>query len=455
MPTVNTSYLTIEALRALSDADFAALWEAVPTDRQAYYQRMYTVELNRAQAGTSDLAEFDALSKLIASYQATGLIPLGDYWLATPERIQERVRDGLPAEHAITSHAKAEPKQVSPLLYVGAAGIAIVMLFITGARLSSIGKPVPPIAALRTLTATATPLRSSTPILTPTTTPLALENQDAIIRGGSDRTYSSITAYPISLRVFPSNDSQPRVFVVQRKVIDTAEWQFDPNPDTASYIAGLSARPVLGIPYSEENATLFDQLGTASVFTLQLTTGATLRFRFVSQNSIHRSETSAFRQAETGLILVLIGQRDDTGAPTAIRRMISAIYESEQEVSTDGSLVSLNGTPLPTITPAPTATPVERLDVQLISVHTTSAYLKAQLRIVNRRLSPVIFTPDSIWLALGYSPQPTEPRIPAEGLTPFTLLPGQAVDMSVFWAYGSEQFGVIGVEGDYLYAIRF
>jgi hypothetical protein len=293
MPTTNTSYQTIEALRALSDADFAALWEAVPTDRQAYYQRMYTAELNRAQAGTSDLAEFDALSKLIVSYQATGLIPLGDYWLATPERIQERVRDGTTAEHAITSHAKAEPKRISPLLYVGAAGIAVVMLFVTGTRLSSIGKPVPPIAALRTLNATVTPLRSSTPVLTPTATPLALENQDAIIRGGTDRTYGNITAYPISLRVFSTDGSQPRVFVVQRKVIDTAEWQFDPNPDTASYIAGLSARPVLGIPYSEENAALFDQLGAASVFTLQLNTGATLRFRFVSQNTVHRSETSA------------------------------------------------------------------------------------------------------------------------------------------------------------------
>jgi hypothetical protein len=454
MPTVNTSYLTIEALRALSDADFAALWEAVPTDRQAYYQRMYTAELNRAQAGTSDLAEFDALSKLIASYQATGLIPLGDYWLATPERIQERVRNGATSDLPDTKSAKVEPKRVSPLLYIGAAGIAVVMVVITGARLSSVGKPITPVAAARTLTATVTPLRSSTPLLTPTATPLALENQDAIIRGGTDRTYGSITAYPISLRVFPTDNSQPRVFVVQRKVIDTAEWQFDPNPDTASYIAGLSARPVLGIPYSEENAALFDQFGAASALTLQLNTGATLRFRFISQNSVHRSETSAFRQAETGLILALIGQRDESGAPTAIRRMISAIYAPEQEVSADGALVSLNGTLLPTVTPAPTATPVERLDVQLISVHTTPGYLKAQLRIVNHRLSPIVFTPDSIWLALGYSPLPIEPRIPAEGLTPFTLLPSQAADVSILWVYIGEPFALLGVN-DYLYSVEF
>jgi hypothetical protein len=135
--------------------------------------------------------------------------------------------------------------------------------------------------------------------------------------------------------------------------------------------------------------------------------------------------------------------------------MISAIYEPEQEVSADGALVSLNGTLLSTVTPAPTATPVERLDVQLISVHTTPGYLKAQLRIVNRRLSPLVFTPDSIWLALGYSPQPTEPRLPSEGLRPFPLLPGQAVDVSMYWAYGNEQFGVIGVGNDYLYTVRF
>jgi hypothetical protein len=130
-------------------------------------------------------------------------------------------------------------------------------------------------------------------------------------------------------------------------------------------------------------------------------------------------------------------------------------YWPEQEVSSDGALVALDGTALPTATLAPTATPIERLDVQLIAVHTTSSYLKAQLRIVNRRLSAVEFTPDSIWLALGYNPQQTEPRIPAEGLTPFTLLPGQAVDVSVYWAYGSEQFGVIGVGNDYLFAVRF
>ena len=94
-------------------------------------------------------------------------------------------------------------------------------------------------------------------------------------------------------------------------------------------------------------------------------------------------------------------------------------------------------------------------DVRLIAVHTTSGYLKAQLRIVNRRLSAVEFNPDSIWLVLGYSPQPTEPRIPAEGLTPFTLLPGQAVDVSVFWAYAGERYGVIGVNTEYKYGLLF
>lgn len=446
-----TLYRSVDALRVLPEADLTALWEVVPTDRQQYYQRMYAGEVNREKASSSDLAEYEAVSRLIAKYQETGLIPLGEYWLATPERIQQLVRDGLPAESTTIRTGKPASKQWLPFMFVGVGIIAVAMVFITGARLSSIGKPVTP---LQTLTITPTPQRSSTPILTPTLTPLALENQDAIIRGGTDRNAGNITAYPISLKVFPGDGSQPRVFVVQRKVIDTAEWQFDPNPDTASYIAGLSARPVIGIPYSEENEALFKKSGAASIFMLQLNTGATLRFRFVNQNAVQRSETSPFRQSGTGLILVLIGQRDETGAPTAIRQMITANYWSGQELSADGALIPIDGTLFPTITPVPTATPVERLDVQLISVHTTSGYLKAQLRIVNRRLSTVEFTPDSIWLALGYSPQPTEPRIPAEGLRSFILLPGQAVDITAYFAYTDERYGVIGIEDEYQYSCR-
>jgi len=446
-----TLYRSVDALRVLPEADLTALWEVVPTDRQQYYQRMYAGEVNREKASSSDLAEYEAVSRLIAKYQETGLIPLGEYWLATPERIQQLVRDGLLAESTTVRTGKPASKQWLPFMFVGAGIIAVAMVFITGARLSSIGKPV---TALQTLTIPPIPQRSSTPILTPTLTPLALENQDAIIRGGTDRNVGNIAAFPISLKVFPADSSQPRVFVVQRKVVDTAEWQFDPNPDTASYIAGLSARPVIGIPYSEENEALFKKSGAASIFTLQLNTGATLRFRFVNQNEVQRSETSPFRQSGTGLILVLIGQRDETGAPTAIRQMIVANYWPEQEVSGDGALIPIDGTPFPIITPVPTATLVERLDVQLISVSTTSEYLKAQLRIVNRRLSAVEFKPDSIWLALGYSPQPTEPRIPAEGLIPFILLPGQAVDISIFWAYIEEQFGVIGVGNDYRFGVQ-
>lgn len=454
-PAIDTTlYRNIESLQALPDTDFTALWEVVPTDRQQYYERMYSAEVSREQAGSSDQAEYEAVGKLIAKYQETGLIPLGDYWLATPDRIQKTVQNGLPAPSQSIGNMNPESKRFSLPMLVGAAVIAVVLVFMTGSRLFNIGKSNPSVAAIRTLTATPTPLRSSTPVLTPTPTPLALENQDTIIRGGTDRSSGSIAAYPISLRVFATNGGQPRVFVVQRKVIDTAEWQFDTNPDTASYIAGLSARPVIGIPYSEENAELFNQLGTASIFTMQLNTGATLRFRFMSQNTVNRSETSAFRQAGTGLILALIGQRDETGAPTAIRQLITASYWAEQEVSADGALIALDGTSLPTVTSAPTATPVERLDVQLIAVHTSSGYLKAQLRIVNRRLSAVEFTPDSIWLVLGYSPQPTEPRTPAEGLAPFKLLPGQAVDLAVFWKYDMEQFGVIGIEHSHVFGIK-
>ena len=55
------------------------------------------------------------------------------------------------------------------------------------------------------------------------------------------------------------------------------------------------------------------------------------------------------------------------------------------------------------------------------------------------------FTPDDLWLALGYAENPPGPRLPAETLTPFDLLPGQAADVMLMWPWAGEPYGMLGV----------
>jgi hypothetical protein len=234
---------------------------------------------------------------------------------------------------------------------------------------------------------------------------------------------------------------------VQRRVVQTAEWNFDANPDTASYIAGLTVRPVIGVPFSPENAALFSNIAEGTTFTLQMNTGAALRFTFDQRLEVSRSDTGIFRQIGPGLVLVLIGERGLDNAPTATRQVITATYTPEQELSRNGALMGLLPTvePTATPTPAPTLPAFSRLDVTLISVETTPGRITAKLRIFNGQTETVRIGQDMIWLALVYAPEPQGPRLIAQGLTPFDLLPSQAADLTIYWTWGGEPFGVLDI----------
>jgi hypothetical protein len=249
--------------------------------------------------------------------------------------------------------------------------------------------------------------------------------------------------------------SQPRVFVVQRRVIQTAEWDFDPNPDTASYIAGLTVRPVIGVPYSSENTALFSDMAEGTTFTLQMNTGATLRFAFERRLQVSRSDTGIFRQVGPGLILALIGEHDPSGAPTATRIVITATYVPDQELARDGALTGLLPTLAPTVTPTPSPTlpPLSMLEAQVISVTTVPGRATVHSRLYNGGVEAVQITPDMIWMAFGYAANPPGPRIPADGVTPFMLLPGQAADMTIGWSWAGEQYAAVGV-GTFRFAVR-
>ncbi len=444
-------YHTVDELRALSIDELRALWELVPTDRQHHYQTVYQREVRINGAAGSDALEQQVVTALIQRYQDGALVPIGARWARTPARIQDAARQGeahVAPEEEFTPPA---PKKTQALLIFGGAGVFLV--FFVFMLLSRGGDNEPEPTEAVNLSGHVTPTLRHTP----SPTPIALEEQDVIIRDGvRDRA----PAYPVNLQILPAGQTQPRVFVVQRRKVELSEWQYDPNPDTASFLHGLSVRPVIGVPWSPQNEALFQSLGPGSIFSLRLNTGAVQQFQFASKTQVSRSDTGAFRQVEPGLVLVLIGERDERGAPTATRSLILATYPPEQELSR-GDMLAAELVELPQVdmtpTPdAPTATPIparDLLHVEMISVETVPGRISIRLRAYNGQPEPVDLCPEDFAIAFGYAPRPPGPWTTADGLEPFTLLPGQAVDLMPHWAWAGEPYAMLRV-GVYRYAVQ-
>lgn len=557
------SYQSTEELQALSLSELHALWELVPTDRQRAYKAAYEREVRTAGAVGSDELERQVTAELLRRYDDTALVPVGSRWARTPGRVQEAAQQNVvldAPEDALTPTAgKPSPKV---MLVVGLAALlffGLLFMRLLGGRSSSEGNV--------TLEVSPTP----TPLVSPTPTPLALEAQDDVIQGGDS---GREVAYPVNLQVVLPDGAAPRVWVVQRRRVGASEWNFDPNPDTASFVNGMSVRPVIGIPWSEENETFFDAIGTGASFLLTMNTGAVLRFEFDDRRDVRRSETGIFRQVSPGLVLLLIGETDEGGLPTATRTLVTATYPPEQELSRDGQVIGVNATlqeggvgeplavgdatitlqdarlladqpdlpadtqyllldfevlagadgldtttwrmelvdaggqvytpssaaltytdfaPLPTEIPAlssftasvgfivpqtlhsgrwlvtdltgngvsftlsfaapPLDVHYDGVDVRLVSVTYVEGQVTTRLRIYNGRTETLHFNQDDIWLALGYAPEPPGPRNPSEGLTPFDLLPEQAVDLMLIWYWDGEPYASMGI-GEYRFAIQ-
>ena len=143
---------------------------------------------------------------------------------------------------------------------------------------------------------------------------------------------------------------------------------------------------------------------------------------------------------------------------------MTAAYPTEQELGRSGELIgalplppAVTPTTLPTATPTPI--PFIALDVQIISVTvvrgtSSEGRITTRLRLYNGGSVPLPISPDDLWLALGYVENPPGPRPPADGLTPFDLLPGQAVDMTLTWRWRGEPYASLGV-GAWRFAVQF
>jgi hypothetical protein len=324
-------YHTLEELRALSLSELHALWELVPTDRQRAYKAAYEREVRTAGAVGSDELERQVAAELLKRYHEAALVPVGSRWARTPGRVQEAAQQNVvldaPEDEVRPVSGKPSPKV---MIAVGLAAILFFGFMFT--RLFS-GRSTSDVEATPEVSPTPTPLVSPTP------TPLALEAQDDVIQGGDS---GREVAYPVNLQVILPDGDAPRVWVVQRRRVQASEWRFDLNPDTASFVNGMSVRPVIGIPWSEENESFFDDIDAGTSFLLTMNTGAVLRFEFDDRREVRRSETSIFRQVSPGLVLLLIGETDADGLPTATRTLVTATYPPEQELSRDGQIIGMD-----------------------------------------------------------------------------------------------------------------
>ncbi len=139
--------------------------------------------------------------------------------------------------------------------------------------------------------------------------------------------------------------------------------------------------------------------------------------------------------------------------------MILATYPPEQELSRGDLLAAILDLPEPEVTPTPrvpTATPIparDLLHVDVISVTTVEERITIQLRAYNAQPEPVHLQPDDFAIAFRYAPQPPGPWAIADGLESFTLLPGQAVDLTLHWVWTGEPYAMLRV-GPYRYALQ-
>jgi hypothetical protein len=59
-----------------------------------------------------------------------------------------------------------------------------------------------------------------------------------------------------------------------------------------------------------------------------------------------------------------------------------------------------------------------------------------------------------VWLVYGFTERPVGPHMTAE-IQAFDLEPGQAVDLTLTFAWHGEPFATLGVLNDYQFAITF
>lgn len=337
-PELEDRYYSMQELMGMSDLELSELWESVPTDRQAFYERAY--EEAMSSLGQGDIPDEAAMSltEQMMNYYDSGQVPIitGNRWVQVPGWIREAVEAGQDFDEATAKPgADTSDDDGLPMPVRIGAGVGIVALICLIAFLvfrsiqnnsdpivADTGETIRPRNATQTADAEAELTAQFAQTPTVTETPIAIDNIGSIVGAGDFEDY-----YPILLEVQPQGINS-RVYVVQQKPIDVADWDYDErNPDVASWVSGLLIKPVLGIPYTPDNDALMEQVAPGDELLLHMSTGNILTFVVEDRTRVIQQDTSIFQQSEPGIAIVLLGE---TGATD--RLVIVGSYPPEQEL---------------------------------------------------------------------------------------------------------------------------
>lgn len=325
-------YIEIDDLERMSLEDVESIWDLVPTEDRDFITRRYRKLVKRHQVG-SDEQEMKLADGYLQRYRYEGLVPAGENWV----KISSAKRLEMKRGETDIADIDEDDNGGTPWMTIGIVGFGLFILIFLGTRLLSGGNSEATVITEETATPTPTTTftPSPTPTITPTSTPtpIALIESDRFIEAGDGR---NRTFFPVQFQINRPDDIQPRVFIVQERLVELTEWLFDPNPDVVSWISQTNIRPVLGIPYSEANDEFIRSLGPDTSFTLRMNTGTELKFSFTSAREVGRENTSLFQQSEPGVVLVLIGERDDDNLPTSTRYIVSGSYSPANTLDLTG-----------------------------------------------------------------------------------------------------------------------
>lgn len=317
-------FVPLDELLSLPEAALADLIDRIPPERLRWYETVYTESLERiyGHGEVGEEAELELIDTLLAEYEGEKKIPVQvvGRWVKVPEKIRQHVEAGQDLPPGLGEVIADQPRY-GPI--AAAVGIGLLILLLAFTLIRRATRPSTIITANLTATAAmATPTTLGPTAVGPTATPLALLAADRVIEKGEDlRDY-----YPVLLEVIPVN-GESRVFVVQQKPVETADWDYSRDPDTASWVSGLVVRPVLGIPYTPENEAFLTSLQMGDRVLLRMSTGALLEFGIDRTARVGRQDTSVFRQVAPGVVIALL---EDPGAD---RLVLYGSYPPGQELA--------------------------------------------------------------------------------------------------------------------------
>jgi hypothetical protein len=338
------TFYSIADLMAMDQTELQSLWDEIPPERQKFYENAYSSAL--ASLGSGDITDDQAMGiieQILAHYES-GQVPIisGNRWVQVPTWVREEVEQGhdltrapdveddkgrKPAARGRTGTTSpgARKSGLNPQLVVAAVAGTLIFFCIVFTVIRRLNGDATELAEVD-MTATAA-MMTQIALSTGTPTPFSITDTDEIIKEGEDfEDY-----YPVLLEVMPQNESAPRVFVVQQKPIEIADWQYDSrNTEVASWISGLLVRPVLGIPYSPDNGAFLGTLQSGDVILLHMSTGTILRFTVQETARVLQQDRAIFRQISPGIVLILLGEPDHND-----RLVIMGEYPPQQELQRD------------------------------------------------------------------------------------------------------------------------